>query len=165
MIKNKYKENKSQVLTHYTSSIWGSSCLFSRACVQQCVMLWKQPFWPQQWCLWWPPPGGRPQSPGARLRIPCGAAQLGQMAKTHQKYIRKKSWNWTSDYSDHFACNSARAMTGNGKYVNLLGKTREINPIIFMLATVWQILNIKSMQCRPETKWKSSQSALKNSRD
>ena len=87
--KKKDKENKSQVLTHYTNSIWGSFCLFSRACVQQCVMLWKQPFWSQkQRCLrWppWPPPGGRPQSPGARLRIPCGATQLGQMAKNPPK--------------------------------------------------------------------------------
>ena len=108
--KKKDKENKSQVLTHYTSSIWGFSCLFSRACVQQCVMLWKQPFWSQQRCLrWppWPPPGGRPQSPGARLRIPCGAAQLGQMAKTHQKYIFKRSRFWR-DYSDHYACNSLK---------------------------------------------------------
>ena len=34
----------------------------------------------------------------------------------------------------------------NGKYVNLLGKTHEINPIIYMPATVWRFFNTKCIQ-------------------
>ena len=54
-------------------------------------------------------------------------------------------------------------MTGNGKYVNLLGKTREINPIIFMANDHGQFddfFYLKRMQCRLETKWNSIQSAI-----